>query len=951
MVGGAVFITANSSVHFEDGGWLHGNNAVQQGGAISLGYSAVLSMAGVNVDSNTVDLFAGGGISAGNGSRVVIDQSLVVNNTASTGSGGGIYGVGATIVVRGTSRVADNEAKVDGGGVCVVGYGTLEMDASSVTGNRAAGNGGGFAVSTGSEAALRNGAVLERNHGGDGGGVAVSEGRISIVDSAVRVNTAHGTASGVLLYGGAEMEVEGSRFELHPGSALKVVGEAQATVRSTIFSQNNGTNGGGLWADSSTAVMLDGCSFEHNVAEAGRGGAFYSVGNLTMTASLCVGNTAQQGGSAFLEFALPGQAVERQMADQQAQHLTMLTALQAQLAAQQAQIDAAAAAALVRAAMRDSQFWNNTALGDGAVFYMYKSLTESHPVPAPAQLADLHYEQNSAQGGGSIIFWDPNNLTASPQPPECLGCTEDVASAGNTAGYDSPSGWASRATGLRVAKTQAQEAGGYDLVHGIEVEVTDANEEVVTNAVHLTVKLLNSPGSPCTHSGDGVEQRVVNGRAVFRHDLQLVGAAGDTCLLRFTAELGVEGEVSSSDTAVPLRYCVPGEYPAQGHSSKFQKCTPCAANHISFSNDTACLECTEGVTCPGGDTYVVCPGHWLAPNAQYCQQHEDPTQCFLDRLYECGVKDACSSVEEEDAVADDDHADEDECLVGGRNNARTGSGIASVEGLALCNSDAYTEGVMCGGMTLVICAADHFPSILHDSCHQCPSRGASLSQAVLVTAVLGAVVVLLLMLYLRVSRTAAVRELQKDIAEDMNSGGTTATANQLNKARNALNQIIGYAQVMGQLTSIYNVEIIPWTLREFLGWFNLVNLDLDWMLNIPCFSHYFAPFLGRSSFWFAFWQSVATPALLCAFFAMVYLCLARLRALHQRPATEEAPSDVQAKELQIIELQWQRETKAVCIGATIFLLMIVYPGISTNMFQLFNCEGVAFDDEDLLTQM
>ncbi|KAK3259229.1 hypothetical protein CYMTET_31759 [Cymbomonas tetramitiformis] len=142
---------------------------------------------------------------------------------------GGIYGVGATIVVRGTSRVADNEAKVDGGGVCVVGYGTLEMDASSVTGNRAAGNGGGFAVSTGSEAALRNGAVLERNHGGDGGGVAVSEGRISIVDSAVRVNTAHGTASGVLLYGGAEMEVEGSRFELHPGSALKVVGEAQAT--------------------------------------------------------------------------------------------------------------------------------------------------------------------------------------------------------------------------------------------------------------------------------------------------------------------------------------------------------------------------------------------------------------------------------------------------------------------------------------------------------------------------------------------------------------------------------------------------------------------------------------------------------------------------------------------------------------------------------------------------
>ncbi|KAK3276953.1 hypothetical protein CYMTET_15009, partial [Cymbomonas tetramitiformis] len=680
-------------------------------------------------------------------------------------------------------------------------------------------------------------------------------------------------------------------------------------VRSTIFAQNSGTSSGGLWAARGTTVMLDGCSFEYNVAEAGSGGALFSAGNLTMTASLCVGNTAQQGGSAFLEFTLPSQVVE----------------------------------------IRDSQFWNNTALGEGAVFYMSERLTESHPAAA-AQLADLQYAQNSALGGGSIIFWDPDNLTVSPRPPECLGCTEDVASAGNNAGYDSPSGWASRATGLRVAENQAEEAGGYGLVHGIEVEVTDANEEVVTNA-DLMVKLLNSAGSPCTFTGDGFEQRVVNGSAVFRHDLQLVGAPGDTCLLRVTAELGVEGEVSSGHTAVPLRYCVPGEYPVDGYSSGSQKCMPCAADHISFSNDTACLECTEGVTCPGGDTYVVCPGHWLAPNARYCQQHEDPTQCFLDRLYECGVKDACSSVEEEDAVADGDHADEDECAVGGRNNARTGSGIASVEGLALCDSDAYTEGVMCGGMTQVICAADHFPDALKDSCHQCPSRGAILTQVVLVTATLGAVVVLLFMLCLRASRTNSMRELQKDIVEDIQSGEANATAIELMYARNALNLVVGYAQVMGQLTSIYDAEIIPPFIRQSAVRFSLVNLDLDMMLNIRCFSHYFVPFLGTSSFWFAFWQSVATPALLCALCTVVYLYLARLRALRQRPAVEEAPSDMQAKELQAIELQWHREMKAACAGAAIFLCVFVHPGISTLMLQLFNCERVAFDAEDLHTQM
>ncbi|KAK3240847.1 hypothetical protein CYMTET_49343 [Cymbomonas tetramitiformis] len=814
--GGAVDVTTNSSVHFEAGGWLYGNKAVQQGGAVCLADSAVLSMVGVNVDSNTVELFAGGGISAGSGCQVLLDQSLVVNNTMIMGSGGGIYGVGATIVVRGNSRIADNEAKVDGGGVCVVGNGTLEVDASSVTGNRAAGNGGGIAVSTGSEAALRNGTVLERNSGGDGGGLAVSEGRMNIVDSAICVNTADGSAPGVLLDGGAEVAVEGSRFELHPGSALKVVGEAQATVRSTTFAENNSTSGGGLWAASGTTVMLDGCSFEYNVAEAGSGGAFYSAGNLTLIASLCVGNTAQQGGSAFLHFTLPGQAVE----------------------------------------MRDSQFCNNTALGEGAVFYLYESLTESRPAAA-AQLAELQYERNFAQGGGSVIFWDPMNLTVSPQPPACLNCTEDVAAAGNSAGYDSPSGWASRSTGLRVAETQAEEAGGYDLAHGIEVKVIDANGEVVTNA-DMTLKLLNSAGSPCTFTGDGFQQQVVNGSAVFRHDLQLVGAPGDTCLLHVTTELGVEGEVSSSHTAVPLRYCMPGEYPVDGYSSGSQKCVPCAADHISFSNDTACMKCTEVITCPGGDTYVVCPGHWLAPNARHCHRHEDPTQCFLDRLYECGVKDACRSVErEDDAVAGDDRAEDHECALGGRNNARMGSGIASVAGLALCDSDAYSEGVMCGGMT----------------------------------------------------------------------------------------------QVMGQLTNIYDTEIVPPFIRQFVVPFSLVNLDLDMMLNMRCFSHYFAPFLGSSSFWFAFWQSVVTPTLLCALFAMVYLYLARLRALQQRLAAGEAPSEMQAKELQAIELQWHREMKAACAGAAIFLCVFVHPGISTLMLQLFNCESVDFDAEDLHTQM
>ncbi|KAK3268806.1 hypothetical protein CYMTET_22713 [Cymbomonas tetramitiformis] len=50
------------------------------------------------------------------------------------------------------------------------------------------------------------------------------------------------------------------------------------------------------------------------------------------------------------------------------------------------------------------------------------------------------------------------------------------------------------------------------------------------------------------------------------------------------------------------------------------------------------------------------------------------------------------------------------------------------------------------------------------------------------------------------------------------------------------------------------------------------------------------------------------------------------------------------------ELEWCSNLQAVCMGAALFLMMFVHPGISTTMFQLFNCESVYFDDELLNPQ-
>eukprot|EP00854_Cymbomonas_tetramitiformis_P005571 gene5571-6757_t len=102
--------------------------------------------------------------------------------------------------------------------------------------------------------------------------------------------------------------------------------------------------------------------------------------------------------------------------------------------------------------------------------------------------------------------------------------------------------------------------------------------------------------------------------------------------------------------------------------------------------------------------------------------------------------------------------------------------------------------------------------------------------------------------------------------------------------------LIGYAQVMGQISLIYNEDLISPLLARFLAVFNYFNPNLN-LLNLHCFAHHVAPFLTTSSFWASFWQAVATPPLLCVFFALLYYYLARIRARRQCITEDSSGSD------------------------------------------------------------
>ncbi|KAK3270833.1 hypothetical protein CYMTET_20783, partial [Cymbomonas tetramitiformis] len=50
------------------------------------------------------------------------------------------------------------------------------------------------------------------------------------------------------------------------------------------------------------------------------------------------------------------------------------------------------------------------------------------------------------------------------------------------------------------------------------------------------------------------------------------------------------------------------------------------------------------------------------------------------------------------------------------------------------------------------------------------------------------------------------------------------------------------------------------------------------------------------------------------------------------------------------ELEWIRNLRASCWSASLFVMLLVHPGISATMFHLFNCQNIYFDVESLAFQ-
>lgn len=248
------------------------------GGGIAVIDSVDVSISGAVVTYNSASELSSGGGMYLECSSVVVSDSLIANNTASSSGGGIETGIASTVIERTT--ITDNEAVYSGGGLSYdTSLGGAYLVDSIVSNNTAgAGGGGGMAVSGDSVVHTVNTSITG-NAASIGGGVLNGSYLTStIVNSDISGNTASNAGGGIY-------------SEEWGGSTI---------VNSTI-ANNSASVGGGIFSEDFGGSTITNSTIADNDAAAGGAGIYHSdAGGSTIRNSIVWGNTpdAVFGGSA-----------------------------------------------------------------------------------------------------------------------------------------------------------------------------------------------------------------------------------------------------------------------------------------------------------------------------------------------------------------------------------------------------------------------------------------------------------------------------------------------------------------------------------------------------------------------------------------------------------------------------------------------------------------------------
>lgn len=231
----------------------------------------------------------GGAICVDGFDKLTIANCLITNNIASVsdGGGGGIALWSSNPIIT-DNTISNNRAQVGGGISCYESSPLIEHN------------------------------IIEYNRAGQGGGIVCNENsNPTITNTTLENNTAANGGGGGIVCWGSSPSLDNVTFANN--SAINGLGAAVSfscagtlnnlyylTITNTVFTNNTGGNGGGIWAGSMDSarvnVTVDKCTFTNNIAGVGSGLRFTGKYlDFTISNSIFSGNEATYigAGSAF----------------------------------------------------------------------------------------------------------------------------------------------------------------------------------------------------------------------------------------------------------------------------------------------------------------------------------------------------------------------------------------------------------------------------------------------------------------------------------------------------------------------------------------------------------------------------------------------------------------------------------------------------------------------------
>ena len=263
-----VFDVLDGDATFADLTVRNGNEPEGSGGGIFAGGDGnLVTVLRSSVHFNTAD-FLGGGIASGEGTELVVVDSLIANNqaTGQDGDGGGIH-ADWHLTVRNTT-VADNHAEDFGGGIKA--FEGITLEGSTVSGNSTVnGEGGGVW--------LEPIGTIERLQQGE-----MQQAEDVIIDTTISDNVTQQEGGGLWIDNDSGAIVE---------------------IYDSTFSNNRALDGGGIYNDLQAPPLNGGATYLENVTissniASDQGGGIFNDGHLSANHTTIYRNVANSDGGA-----------------------------------------------------------------------------------------------------------------------------------------------------------------------------------------------------------------------------------------------------------------------------------------------------------------------------------------------------------------------------------------------------------------------------------------------------------------------------------------------------------------------------------------------------------------------------------------------------------------------------------------------------------------------------